>query len=353
MSGSAAAVLLARRGRQVEVRDRRPGRGRFSGGFQVLENGSSDIDVLDELAALGFDLGEIAVPLREAVLVDPKLGRHTVRSRRPYAYLIRRGAGAGTLDDALALAAHGAGVGVEAGGPDGTWAPDVVATGPRRADGVARELTFTTDHDDLIAVHFDPDLTPTGYAYLFVRDGVGTAGAAQVRALGDLRGNARRAFARLFDLFPMTVEAESERARHMNFGIPGRLEHDGVWYVGEAAGVQEFLFGLGNRLAFRSAGLVAEAVVGDGWDAGAFRRGIVAPMEASVLGRAVFELAGGRTMARLCRWLAAGDFRERLISLQRPTWARRLAARAVMAAWGSRRCCRELPVARWCRREER
>ncbi|HQU34463.1 MAG TPA: NAD(P)/FAD-dependent oxidoreductase, partial [Thermoanaerobaculaceae bacterium] len=55
LSGLAAAVQLARQGFEVEVFDRhRGGGGRFAGGWQVLENGSRDLDALDELRAMGL-----------------------------------------------------------------------------------------------------------------------------------------------------------------------------------------------------------------------------------------------------------------------------------------------------------
>ena len=60
----------------------------------------------------------------------------------------------------------------------------MVATGPRQADGVAREVVFASDLPDTVAVLFDPTVTPTGYAYLFCLGGHATFGVAQVRRSG-------------------------------------------------------------------------------------------------------------------------------------------------------------------------
>jgi len=349
VSGLATALFLARRGVPVEVRDRRPGGGRFSGGFQVLENASSEEDALAEAAGWGLDLASVVEPLHRAAFVDPWLEVHEARSERAYAYLIRRGPGEGTLDRHLLDAARAAGARVERGGAGNGWEPDVVATGPVRADGVARERVFRTDAGDLVAVLFDPDLVPTGYAYLFVRGGHGTLGAAQVRRTSRLPVNARRAFRRLLELFPVRVEAPEDRVLYMNFGVPRALTDGHRWYVGEAAGVQDFLYGLGNRLALRTAALAAAAIAGEGWDAAAFREGIVRPMIASVAARAAFETAGAAGLRRLCRYLAGGDLRERLVALQRPTAVRRAVARLAMAAWRGRPA-RRVPVERWARR---
>ncbi|NOZ78722.1 MAG: NAD(P)-binding protein [Acidobacteria bacterium] len=354
VSGLGVAALLARRGVSVEVRDRREvAGGRFTGGFQVLENGSGERDVLDELAGMGLEPACELTPLHEAILLDVDRNRHHVHSRLPYAYLIRRGPGPGTLDSWLVTEAQRLGARIEAGTADTDWTPDVIATGPPRADGVAREVVFETPDPDLIVVLFDPELTPTGYSYLFIHDGMGTMGAAQVRGIRRLRANARRAFDALLGEFPTRMEHPREHVQYMSFALPRHLEVGERWYVGEAAGIQDGLFGLGNRLALRSANLAAGALAGEGWNAGAFRRQIVEPMEASILGRAMFELAGGGAVARLCRWLAAADFRRRLIALQRPSAVRRLLARAVMAAWRKRGNDPRIPTAAWSRRPER
>lgn len=353
LSGLAVATLLAERGVRVEIRDRRAmSGGRFEGGFQVLENGSRPQDVLAELDVLGFGRPPEVVPLTSAVLLDSELRRWEVSSREPYAYLVRRGGGRASLDGWLEDRAKSAGVRIRRGVSGHAVPPDVVATGPRRADGAAREVVFRTDHADLIAVLFDPALTPTGYAYLFVHDGWGTIGAARVRGLTRLRESARSAFARLDEAFPMAREVVGEKVLFMNFGLPSHLRSGATWYVGEAAGVQEFLFGLGNRLALRSAALVARAVAGDGFDADGFRRDLVVPMTASIAARAAYERLGPRLVRFGCRWLAAGDFRQRLIRLQSPTVPHQAVARMVMMAWRERRGCPHLPVARWCRRVE-
>ncbi len=350
VSGLSVAALLAGRGIAVEVRDRRGAvGGRFAGGFQVLENGSSELDAVDELSRVGLEPACELTPLYEAVLLDADRNRYEVWSDAPYAYLIRRGTGPGTLDDWLAGEARRRGVRIETGTDDDDWRPDVIATGPARADGVAREVVFTTPDPDRIVVLFDPQLIPTGYGYLFVHGGMGTMGAAQVRGVRMLRRTARHVFEVLLTEFPTRMEDVHEHVQYMSFAAPRRLQAGERWYAGEAAGVQDYLFGLGNRLALRSARLIADALSGARWDADAFDEQIVGPMLASVLGRRLFELAGAGTTARLCRWLAAADFRMRLVRLQRPSVARRFLAQVVMKVWGTKRYDRRVPTGTWFR----
>ena len=56
LSGLAAAVVLAKAGKEVHVHDIRADSGaRFDGDFQALENWSMDEDFFDQLEGWGFD----------------------------------------------------------------------------------------------------------------------------------------------------------------------------------------------------------------------------------------------------------------------------------------------------------
>jgi flavin-dependent dehydrogenase len=353
VSGLAVATLLAKRGVDVEVFDRHTGGGgRFAGGWQVLESGTSTGDAIVELAGFGFDGLPDAVPVRSSIFLDGLGGRWQVRSQEPFSYFIRRGGGRGSLDDWLRRQALAAGVRLR----EGAAAPadiDVVARGPACADGVARELVFRSNLADTVAVLFDPRITPTGYAYLFCLGGHATFGVAQVRHVRRLRQARAFAWQRFrSELGEFSVEDASEHGQFMNFSLPRGLHAaDGRWYAGEAAGVQDFLYGLGNRLAVRSAVLVAEGILGS-WDEQRFRRTIIQPMRATVALRFAYERLGRRGFAAFCRAAAQRDFRELLIDLQRPRGSTLLLARLVMALWRERRGCRHGPLCCWCRRRE-
>jgi len=353
LSGLATAVLLARRGARVRVYDRRRGGGgRFAGGWQVLENGSTRQDALAELAELGFEQPPPVIPMYSALFLDPFGGRHQVRSREPYTYFIRRGPEA-SLDSWLREQALAAGVELVEGGSAPAGA-DVAATGPRVADGVARELIFASDLPDTIAVLFDPAVAPTGYAYLFCLAGHATFGVAQVRKLASLPAAEERAWAvfrREFGEF--AVENRRRRGQFMNFFVPrSLLDGQGRHYVGEAAGVQDFLYGLGNRLALRTAALAADSLLGE-WDEGRFRRTVLRPMAATVALRALYEATPRCGWRTFCKVASRRDFRDFLIRLQRPRPAVRALSALVRVMWRERRGCRHGPLCTWCRRAVR
>jgi flavin-dependent dehydrogenase len=354
ISGLATAVLLAREGFAVEVWDRhRGGGGRFGGGWQVLENGTGEIDALDELRGLGLVPDFPAVPMRRALFFDGFGRRHEVASADPFAYFVRRGGDGESLDAWLRRLASDANVVVH----EGIAAPaaaEVVATGPSQADGAAREVVFGSDLPETVAVLFDPEVTPTGYSYLFCIGGHATFGVAQVRGVERLREAQREAWGRFRSVFgEFAVRDEHEGGQFMNFCLPRHLRgNDGRWYVGEAAGVQDFLYGLGNRLALRSAGLAAAGVAGR-WEQARFVRMLVRPMRTTVALRFVYERLGRRGFAGFCRVASRTDFRTLLLRLQRPGPLKGVIAAVVMAAWRARHGCRHAPVCAWCRRRER
>jgi flavin-dependent dehydrogenase len=354
LSGLATAVQLARRGFEVEVFDRhRGGGGRFAGGWQVLENASREVDALDELRGMGLEPDFPTIPATRALFLDG-LGRtHEVASAVPYAYFVRRGGPEGSMDSWLRSLALAAGVTLREGVPAPADA-EVVATGPRQADGAARELVFASDLADTVAVLFDPTITPTGYAYLFCLGGHGTFGVAQVRRLGGLPRARELAWRRFREVLgEFAVREGREHGQFMNFSVPRHLRAaDGRWYVGEAAGVQDFLFGLGNRLALRTAGLAAAGIAGQ-WDARAFSVSVQRPMRTTVAARFLYERLGRRAFAAFCRRASRTDFRDLLLRLRRPGAARDAVARLVMAAWRERRGCRHADLCGWCRTRER
>ncbi len=354
MAGLATAVHLARRGVPVEVFDRHTGGGgRFQGGWQVLDNGTTRLDALEELRAWRLQPRCELIPVRQARFFDHRGREYPVASREPYAYFVRRGPTPGSLDAWFREEAVAAGAVL----CDGVSAPadtEVVATGPRLPDGVAREVVFASDLEDTVAVLFDPTVTPTGYAYLFSHHGRATFGVAMVRKLARLPEARRRAWARFAELLgPFAARECREGGQFMSFSLPWSLQSlDGRWYVGEAAGVQDYLYGLGLRLALRSAALAAEGL-GGRWDAGAFELGIRRRMVTTVALRFLYERAGAGAFSSFCARATSRDFRELLLAIQRPRPVLTLLARVVTAAWRAESLEGRPPVASWARRRER
>src|SRR5262249_8008846 len=149
-AGLAAALTVARAGGRAIVHEQRPEvGGRFHGDLQGGENWTTSDDALEELAAIGVDPNLAARPVRDGSFFDPEGPEYRYRWSEPLFYLVARGPGPGTLDQALKQQALAAGVEIRFREP---WPrlPEggIVAGGPRAADAIAVGYNFKTSSAD-------------------------------------------------------------------------------------------------------------------------------------------------------------------------------------------------------------
>lgn len=349
-SGLAAAIVLARAGRAVEVHEARHRVGhRFIGDFQVLENSSEAQDAAELLQELGIEINFDFEPARDAVLFDHKLRGRPVRSSRPYGYFLRRGPDDGTLDRGLLAQARQAGAVIRFGSRLQPRDADIVATGPAACDGLAREMTFSTPLSDRTWVLFDQRLAPGGYAYLFVRRGFATYGTAIVADFKTIDERYQACLRRFQEIEPFTPEGARTAYSYMNFTLKRSAQSGSILYAGEAAGFQDYLFGLGIRYAITSGALAARALIeGSSFDA-KWRQRLEPKQRTSLVNRFLYELGGNFGLALFTRRAARGDFDAYLAKWHRfAPWKRALFP-WVERAWRRADPCRHNLPQHWCR----
>lgn len=322
-AGLATAIELAQHGAPVDVYERHARVGaRFAGDHQVLPafgEAPRGYDLLDDL---GVPRDSLALrPLHTARFLDAAEQVVEARSETPYALLVRRGPGEGTLDTALAARARSLGVRIHTGTALPPDHADVLATGLRRVDGLAMERMFRTTAPDRIDVLLDEDLAPGGYAYLFVDGGEATLGIAALGAFRDLGPRLDVARDRFAALEAFDQEDVRTAAHGMNFSLPTSALDEGRPRVGEAAGFQDFLFGLGLRMAMISGGLAARALAEHRDYDALWERTIGARMRTSLVDRWLYER--GFVRRALFQRLRHEDLAEVLTALQRDHWLKR------------------------------
>src|SRR5947208_10881175 len=150
-SGLAAAIVLARAGRAVEVHEAKADVGmRFIGDLQIIEAASEAEPVPDFLDRVGIERNFYFRPANWATFYDHRRVARLIRSTAPYGWFIRRGAEEGTLDRGLLAQARAAGTNVMFNSR--ITDADIVATGPASPDGLAREMTWRTAGPERIDV---------------------------------------------------------------------------------------------------------------------------------------------------------------------------------------------------------
>jgi flavin-dependent dehydrogenase len=351
-AGLSAAIAARMCGADVTVYEKRADVGmRFHGDFQGLENWTAELDVLDELDAIGIrhDFEHRAVS--ELVCFDPAGAAHRVRASRPIFYLIRRGHGSGTLDQALKSQALAAGAEIRFGERLNHLDAGIVAEGPHRADAIAAGYVFETGMADGCFGAISERLAPAGYSYLLVYGGRGTVATCMFSHFHDER--------RYVDATVAFFQREAGLRWHRaeRFGGSGnfhRVQQAAVgnrWYAGETPGFQDALFGFGLRYALISGHLAGVAATSGGDYDAAWGSRLGRFNTTSLFNRWLYTKLSDRGRQAVIRTtLSRGDPRRLLQRVYAPTWWKRLGARAV----GSRSLLRELPPdhdcdCTWCR----
>jgi flavin-dependent dehydrogenase len=262
-SGLAAAIVLARAGAVVHVHERQRDCGaRFGGDLQGLENFSGPQDVLTELVDAGLSTDFFGKPFASGFQFNGRrVDAHDFGA--PAFYLVRRGTMPDAIDQALKRQALEVGVRLHFESSLPAESADIVATGPRgrRPYAVCKGFVFRTDAPDVAAVLLDDAAGFKGYSYLLVSDGVGCLCTSLWADFG--RASACLAAARrtLLARWPVKVEAERPVGGLVHFSGRPRWREGRALVVGEAAGLQDFLWAFGLRAALRSGVLAARALL--------------------------------------------------------------------------------------------
>ncbi len=351
-AGLSCAIALAQAGRTVRVFDVRPHPHVPDGGFEILDNWTGETDALALFDSLGISTDVLLSPAREAELFDSVLRPTRVSSRLPFAYLVRRGAGELSLDGALEERARALGVEIRLGGELPLGDADVIATGPDAADLLAKRIVFRSASPDRLQFLFDPERARGGFAWLAIAGGVGTL---ECLTIGDAR-KLERDFESSLQQFRRISEFSSTEERTATGGvsivIAGSSRIGAALIVGEAAGSTDVLLGFGLRGAIED-GLLAAESLRSGKSFDALRDDAAARTRASLALRFLYEGMSSSRVRRAIRRLARGDFRERLKSCARPSFAREAVALVARAVWGRPDSCSHVLPDHWCRRREK
>lgn len=290
VSGMGAAINLAKRGHDVDVFERRQRAGeRYGGNLQGMDNWSTDVEVVERLKGIGIETNFDLEPLHTVTVAN---GSREVRcySRQPICYLVRRGTSPGTLDQGLASQAADAGVRIHLGETISPGEADIVATGylPGKAFGIVKGLNFRTGMEDVAMVVLGDEIAYRGYAYLLVSGGQGSLCVAVMNVSRGVDAYLRRAKEAFSNMVELDMESPRVVSGFGSFSMEPRLREGGRLYVGEAAGIQDLLWGFGIDKALTSGYLAARSIA-NGLDYEEISAGILGRLNVSLVNRFVWE----------------------------------------------------------------
>jgi flavin-dependent dehydrogenase len=380
-SGLAAAIILGRAGRAVEVHEAKRDVGtRFIGDLQIIEGASETEPVPAFLDRLGIERNFYFRPADWATFYDHRGRGRVIRSNEPYGYFIHRGAEEGTLDRGLLAQAQRAGAKVLFNSRLSADQADIVATGPASPDGLAKEMTWHVsrtlqsdrltrvgDNNDegysegrtgesdprseLIDVYFNHKLAPGGYSYLFILDGVATFGCAIVADFKQIDSYFDHSLAAARRLHEFDVPADARTGySYMNFHLKRAATANGARFVGEAAGFQDYLFGLGIRYALTSGSLAARSILEKRDYDELWKSELEAKQKTSLVNRFLYESGGNFGLSMFVRQAArAKDFHHYLSGWHRNSWWKSLLSPVIRRVWRHDGRCLHKPGPHWCR----
>jgi flavin-dependent dehydrogenase len=262
LSGLTAAINLAKEGYEVEVFEKNDDCGkRFNGDFQGLENTTSNVDILNEMKSMNIKTDFFYEPFNSLQRYGPSMKKTTINSRQPMFYLVKRGSTKECLDASLKRRAIDLGVKIYFNKSMHDSKMDIIATGPKRVSGIVKGITFRTSLPKLSIIIYNNNIAPKAYAYFLSSQGNATLATMITR---DFK-NSNIYLNKAIKVFHDIVDFDDSGARYFcgygNWFTARNYESNGSLMVGEAAGLQDFLFGFGMRYAMVSGFLAARSII--------------------------------------------------------------------------------------------
>ncbi len=267
LSGLTAAINLAKAGYKVEVYEKNKDVGmRFGGDLQGLENWSEKKDILEDLEEMNVKTNFDYVPFSAIELRNCKTGR-VLKFEKPIVYTVKRGSFPGTFDQHMKKLALKEGVKINFKRSIAPKEADIVATGPehKRVMAVAKGVTFKTNHKDIIVGLVNDELAFRAYSYLIIAKGYGclcSSVGGDLKRIGECFEKTKRFFEKKYRL---KIKNGKKVGGVATFSFNQKYKSGKTLYVGEAAGLQDFLWGFGMRYAITSGYLAAQSIINK-WD---------------------------------------------------------------------------------------
>lgn len=324
-SGLSVAINLAKAGQEVDVYERNETVGkRFHGDLEGLENWSEKEDILDEFRKMNIKINFDCDPFSTLIVTNGSKTKE-IAFKRPLFYLVKRGPVTGSFDQGLKEQALESGVTIYFGKTIPRNQADIVATGPTSNEiaGIDKGIVFKTKMKDIAILLLNDKAALKGYAYLLVTRGYG----CMCTVVLDTLSSVTTCFKETRRIFLSMVNLDMQEPKRVggvgSFSTKNVFKKGRTLFVGEAAGLQDFLWGFGMRYAVTSGFLAAKSILANEDYERTVKRHFNRKLRASVTNRYLWEkfsenryssiVSNGRIMRNLLYSMHNYNFIQRMI----------------------------------------
>lgn len=229
-----------------------------------------------------------------------------IKDNNPFFYYVKRGANKGDIDRELQTYALSIGCEIRFGFAPKKDNISIIATGSNKAKAFIQGVTFKTNLSDQTHLFLNSSLTKTGYAYLIIWNGIATLSVAYKK----LEKDNNEIIERLIEICDSTLNIKIPNDSN-NFASYGSFDIDaikiddlGKYYIGEAGGFQDYLFGFGMNSAIYSAYYAIKSFTTNINFQDAIEEKISPHMKASLVNRFFYEKLNEQKKYNICKMLS-------------------------------------------------
>ncbi len=302
-AGLSAAINLAKAGYKVDVFEKNSDVGmRFHGDLQGLENWSETKNVVQDFKDMGIKINFDCDPFSKVILSNGDSMAET-HLDKPMFYLVKRGSMYQSLDQGLKRQALAEGVRIHFGRRLDESEADIVGAGPRLKEvaAVDKGIIFKTSMKDMAISLVNDKAAYKGYSYLLVTKGYGCMCTVLFDKFSQVKtcfGDTKNMFNRMLKL---DIQDPKEVGGVESFSIKNVFRKGKTLYVGEAAGLQDLLWGFGIRTAVTSGFLAAKSVIEELNYEELVKKRFSRKLKASLVNRFLWENFNGKNYGWMMR----------------------------------------------------
>jgi flavin-dependent dehydrogenase len=304
LSGLAAATILAKAGKEVHVHEIRKDSGaRFDGDFQGIENWTSETDFFEEMKTWGLEPEEFKSSAFDIIdLIHPDDAITNPVTSGTAFRVVERGTDEHCIDQGFKRMAISAGAKIHYEVKVNPNDCDIVAAGPKDSSAIAFGEIFHTDHPNHVAFQLNDKLAPGAYSYLIIIDGIGlicTCLWRKQKKSGRYLNETIAWYESNYELNRIPIKRVGGKG---DFSLPEKYIHENKIYVGEAGGLQDFMWGFGMRYAITSGVLAAQSILDQCDYEVEVRKKLVPLIKTSAINRFLMNRIGDRGFKLVARY---------------------------------------------------